>query len=206
MLLNNNTSTITSQVVELVNIPIDRLVKIVDYNIRNLHISRSPKSKRQLSIMKQTLFFWMNGKVLYKSEFTLGDEYGVSPDTISRDIPDLEASYILEVKHRMNNSNVYLLSHYCFIPKILDVLIRWFPVLAGLKIANVELTKSSLMNSYKRGRIDSLDEFRLNTILWVRNFLKNYGTIDKEKEAIRKFFCNGSDYIPPEGTINDMYV
>ena len=78
MLLNNNTSTITSQVVELVNIPIDRLVKIVDYNIRNLHISRSPKSKRQLSIMKQTFFFWMNGKVLYKSEFTLGDEYGVS--------------------------------------------------------------------------------------------------------------------------------
>lgn len=206
MCSNNNISSYNNQVEIAVNIPIDQLARIVRSGMFKLNFSKSSKHKRQLSIIKQSIAYWLKGRVLYKSEFTLGDEYGVSPDTISRDIPDLIMSYILEVKHRMNNSNVYLLSPYCFIPKILKELIRWFPELDALNMANVELTKSSLMKSYNKDRIDTLDDVRLHTILWIREFLKEYGTMDKEKDAIWNFFCDGLDYIPPEGTINDICV
>jgi len=159
-----------------------------------LKYSRSSRSKRVLNIIEEVISYWLNGKTLYKSEFTLAKEFGVSNITISRDMEELKRTCIVEVRHRFNNSNVYLLSHYCFIQELLDEFIRWFPVLHRLNHGNVKLPKDYYCSINKKEEDCVFSRLRNESILWLRN----WKPLKEQVSEVWEYLCAGKIFIPPE--------
>jgi hypothetical protein len=191
-----------SQTASTTNLSINELTRRFSYFYYKLIKETPSAGKRIFSITNQAISFWRNGRVLYKSQFTLAKEYGVCNDTISRDMEALEALGIIEVKHRFDNSNVYLLSTYCFIPEILELFIKWFPALDVLLMTDVELSKSSHGYSNNKEEDCPFTKARYGSILWLRK----WKPIEQEIEEGWSFFCNGKEYIPPEGDLKEAYV
>lgn len=159
-----------------------------------LNYSSSPRAKRVLKIIEEVISYWLNGKTLYKSEFTLAKEFGVSNITISRDMEELKRTCIVEVRHRFNNSNVYLLSHYCFMQDFLDEFIRWFPVLHRLNYNNDKLPKDSYCSINKKEEDCVFSRLRNESILWLRN----WKPLKEQISEAWEYICSGKVYIPPE--------
>jgi hypothetical protein len=185
--------SVQSQVERKESRPIGELSKIIRSLMFKLNISSKRNNIRRRKIFEEAVTWWMKGRVLYKSEFTLADEYGVCQDTISRDVNFLVESHLLEIKRRNDNSNVYLLSQYCYIPEILDELIRWFPALEALKKVNVELTESYSNEVLKKDAFLCLDILREESLFYIRWFLKELRSFEIEKQKVREFFSSKID-------------
>jgi len=79
-------------------------------NIKNPVLFDEYLSTRAKIIYFQLLARDFNGdKISYPNQNTIAEENGVTPKTIQRTMKELEKAGLIEIKHRYNSSNLYIM-------------------------------------------------------------------------------------------------
>ena len=79
-------------------------------NIKNPVLFDEYLSTRAKIIYFQLLARDFNGdKISYPNQNTIAKENGVTPKTVQRTMKELEEAGLIEIKHRYNSSNLYIL-------------------------------------------------------------------------------------------------